>query len=111
MTETLVVLCTCPNPPEAERLAGGLVENGFAACVNILPEIRSIYRWRGELHNDSETLMIIKSTREAYERLEAWIREHHVYDVPEVLAVPVQAGSQAYMEWVRNETIGTGREG
>lgn len=111
MTEALVVLCTCPDAAEAERLAGGLVENEFAACVNILPDIRSIYRWRGELNNDNEVLMIVKTSRQTYAGLEAWIRENHPYDVPEVLAIPVAAGSEAYLDWVINETIGASRGG
>jgi len=103
MTEVFVILCTCPNTIEAEKLAAGLVENGMAACVNIFPEIRSIYRWQGVLHNDAEVLMIVKTTRSAYSRVEKWLSEHHPYDVPEILAIPVQAGSSGYLDWVRTE--------
>jgi periplasmic divalent cation tolerance protein len=103
MTDVLTVLCTCPEAATARRLAGGLVEQGLAACVNILPEIRSIYRWHGALQEDAEALMIAKTTRQAYARLEAWLVEHHPYDVPEVLALPVQAGSPDYLGWVLNE--------
>jgi len=104
MTEVLVVLCTCPDAPTARRLACGLVEQGLAACVNILPEIRSIYRWQGETRDDAETLLIAKTTGRAYGRLENWLREHHPYEVPEVLALPVQAGASDYLDWVLNET-------
>ena len=90
--------------PTAERLAGGLVERGLAACVNILPQIRSIYRWNGETQDDAEVLMIAKTTRSAYTGLEAWLVEQHPYDVPEVLGLPVEKGSGAYLEWVANET-------
>jgi periplasmic divalent cation tolerance protein len=103
MTEVLTVLCTCPNSIEAAKLAAGLVESELAACVNILPEIRSIYRWQGDLHNDEEVLMIAKTTRQAYSRVEKWLIEHHPYDVPEILAIPVQAGSSSYLEWVKSE--------
>lgn len=103
MTDVLAVLCTCPDAATARRLADGLVEEGLAACVNILPEIRSIYRWRGATHDDGEVLMIAKTTRLTYAKLEAWLLRHHPYDVPEVLALPVAAGSSDYLDWVLNE--------
>jgi periplasmic divalent cation tolerance protein len=95
-----VVLCTCPDAEAAGRLASGLVEERLAACVNILPAIRSIYAWRGEVQDEAEALMIIKTTHEAYPAAEAWLKEHHPYEVPEVLSVPVQDGLAAYLEWV-----------
>ena len=103
MTEILVVLCTCPDVTTARGLAGGLVQRGLTACVNILPEIRSIYRWGDELQDEGEALMVIKTTRLAYAELEPWLLEHHPYDVPEVLALPVRAGSAGYLDWVLNE--------
>ena len=103
MTEILILVCTCPDAATARRLAGGLLERKLAACVNILPEIRSMYRWQGELHDDSEALMVVKTVQSAYAEVEAWLLQHHPYDVPEVLAVQVQAGSAAYLEWVQNE--------
>jgi len=103
MTEILILVCTCPDAATARRLAGGLLERKLAACVNILPEIRSMYRWQGELHDDGEALMVVKTVQQAYAEVEAWLLQHHPYDVPEVLAVQVQAGSAAYLEWVQNE--------
>ena len=103
MTEALVVLCTCPNEEVARGLAGCLVENRLAACVNILPEIRSIYRWQGELQEDGEALMIMKTSRQAYPALEARLLEDHPYDVPEVIAVPLEAGSRNYLDWIAAE--------
>lgn len=100
----LAVLCTCPDEDTAQRLGAGLVEAGLAACVNVLPSIRSIYRWKGTLQNDQETLMIIKTSRPAYRGLEAWLLERHPYDTPEVLALPVAAGSPAYLSWVLEGT-------
>jgi len=108
MTQVLVVLCTCPDSPTAESLATGLVENGLAACVNILPEIRSIYRWQGEVQQDAETLLIMKTGRETYLRMESWLVEHHPYDVPEVLALPIERGAADYLDWVIQETTKTG---
>jgi periplasmic divalent cation tolerance protein len=102
--EVLVVLCTCPDLQVAEGLACGLVEHGFAACVNILPEIRSIYRWQGKLQKDGEVLIIVKTTRQAYAGMEQWLSQHHPYDVPEILAIPVAEGSDEYLEWVLRET-------
>lgn len=102
--EAVVVLCTCPDGAVARRLAGGLVEAGLAACVNVLPAIRSIYRWEGEVQDDEEVLMIVKTRGAAYPELEAWLLEHHPYEVPEVLALPIRQGSPAYLEWLNAET-------
>jgi periplasmic divalent cation tolerance protein len=79
------------------------VERRLAACVNILPEVRSIYRWGGEPQEDQEALMVIKTTGLAYMEMESWLLEHHPYEVPEVLAIPVKAGSADYLDWVLNE--------
>jgi periplasmic divalent cation tolerance protein len=95
-----VVFCTCPDEAAAGRLASGLVEERLAACVNILPAIRSIYAWRGEVQDEAETLMIIKTTRASYPSAEAWLREHHPYEVPEVLSIRVEDGLAAYLDWV-----------
>jgi len=103
VTEILTVLCTCPDAATAKSLGAGLVEHGLAACVNILPEIRSIYRWRDEIHDECEVLLLAKTSRMAYGNLESWLLEHHPYDVPEVLALPVQAGAADYLDWVLNE--------
>jgi len=100
MTDALVVLCTCPDMKVAESLADGLVGNGFAACVNILPKIRSIYFWQGELHSDSEALMIIKTNQQGYTKLEWWLLDRHPYDNPEVLALTVEAGAEHYLDWI-----------
>ena len=108
MNHVLVVMCTCPDTDTAERLASGLVENRFAACVNILPEIRSIYRWENEVQQDSEALMVIKTSRSAYPGLENWLMDHHPYDVPEVLALPIEKGAGQYLDWVDRETTQPG---
>jgi len=103
LTEVLTVLCTCPDTATAKSLAAGLVEQGLAACVNILPEIRSIYRWRDEIHDDGEVLLLAKTSRQAYGKLESWLLEHHPYEVPEVLALAVQTGASDYLDWVLSE--------
>ena len=107
MTDALVVLCTCPNPEEASRLARGLVENRYAACVNICPPVRSIYRWQGETQDEEEVLMIIKTSAQAFRALQVWLLDRHSYDVPEILALPVAEGSPDYLEWlVRGASAG-----
>lgn len=98
-----IVLSTCPDADTATRLAGGLVENGLAACVNVVEGIRSIYRWQGTVHDERETLMIIKTTVARYAALERWIQENHPYDVPEVVALPVAGGAEAYLAWVSGQ--------
>lgn len=104
MHETLVLLCTCPNDPVARELAAGLVARRLAACVNVLPAIRSIYRWQGEVQEDGETLLMIKTTQAAYPALESWLARAHPYDVPEIIALNVERGWPAYLDWVENET-------
>jgi periplasmic divalent cation tolerance protein len=103
MTEGLVVLCTCPDEATAERLARDLVCGGFAACVNRSP-IRSTYRWQGALHEDPEVLLIAKTTRSRYEALERRLAALHPHEVPEIIALPVLAGSASYLAWLAQET-------
>ena len=100
MSEAVVILCTCPDEDTAGRLATGLVEDRLAACVNVLPGVRSIYRWQGEVQDDAEVLMVIKTTAASVTGLQTWLREAHPYDVPEIIALPVTAGSAEYLEWV-----------
>jgi len=105
--DVLAVLCTCPDAAVAQRLAGGLVGGGLAACVNVLPEIRSLYRWQGETCDEAEVLMIIKTTRGVYPALERWLRANHPYELPEVLALNVETGSEAYLGWVAAGVTGS----
>jgi periplasmic divalent cation tolerance protein len=95
----LVVLCTCPVEA-APALARGLVDKRLAACVNLLPQVQSIYRWQDQVQQDNESLLLIKTTSERYAQLEQHLREHHPYSVPEVLAVPASLGLEAYLQWV-----------
>ena len=105
--KAVVALCTCGSTQEAEKLARGLVAKRLAACVNVLPSIRSIYRWREEIHADAEVLMIIKTSRSCSDAAQAWLQEHHSYEVPEFLVLPVKQGSPEYLDWLLQET---GRE-
>ena len=96
----LLVLTNCPDAAVAERIARTLVELKLAACVNQLAPVQSIYRWQGEVQHDSELLLLIKTRGECYPALEARIRELHSYEVPEIIAVPLQRGSESYLAWL-----------
>lgn len=108
MTDVVVILVTAPPNEPAERIARELVESGLAACVNRVPGIRSVYRWEGRIHDDGEDLLIIKTGRAHAEALTARIREIHPYDVPEILVLPVSAGSPSYLAWVLAQTAVSG---
>ena len=101
---TLLVLTNLPDRAVAERLAETLIEKRVAACVNILAPCRSVYRWKGAVQHDEEHPMLIKTTTEAYSALEAAIRAGHPYELPEIIAVPVERGLPAYLDWVAAET-------
>lgn len=103
MTDKIVVLSTCGSAEEATRLARALVEKKLAACVNVMPAIRSIYRWKGVIEDEQESLLVIKSSRALFDQLRAEIERLHSYEVPEVIAVPVVDGSEEYLAWLDRE--------
>lgn len=100
----VIVLCTCPDPGTAETIARGLVEGSLAACVNILPGVRSIYRWKGLVESSQEQLLLVKTRRGSYAHVEQAIRDRHPYELPEIIAVPMVAGSSGYLVWI-NEMV------
>lgn len=102
--DVAVLFCTVPNEEVGARLARAIVEAGDAACVNLVPGLRSIYRWQGEICDDAELLLVMKTTRSRCEALSRHVSELHPYDTPELIALPVEAGLHAYLEWVRGET-------
>jgi periplasmic divalent cation tolerance protein len=102
--EVLVVITNVPDRATAERIAEALVTVSVAACVNILAECASVYRWQGKLEHAKEVPLLIKTTRAAYPRLEATLRKLHPYELPEIIAVPVTAGLPEYLNWVVIET-------
>jgi periplasmic divalent cation tolerance protein len=104
MTDVRVVLVTAPTGDPAAALARLLVDERLAACVNLVPGVRSIYRWEGQVCDDREDLLVIKTASDRMEALVARLREVHPYAVPEVLALAVDAGSTRYLEWVLAET-------
>jgi len=99
-TDALVVLVTVPNAETAEKLAEALVGERLAACVNVLDGVRSIYRWKGAVERDDELLCLCKTTRDGFDRLRARVVELHPYEVPEVIALPIEAGHAAYLAWL-----------
>ena len=101
---TLLVLTNLPDRAAAERLAEELVQKNLAACVNILAPCRSVYRWKGAVQHDEEHPMLIKTTHERYGALEQTLRAGHPYELPEIIAVPIERGLPAYLEWVAAET-------
>jgi periplasmic divalent cation tolerance protein len=101
--ESIVMLVTCGSAKEARRLAGALVRQRLAACVNVMASpVKSVYRWKGKVETATEVLMLIKTTQRKFAALEKEIRQLHSYETPEIIALPIAAGSKAYLEWLRN---------
>ena len=101
MSGEIIVLVTVPNEEEAFKIAGALVDERLAACVNILPGVQSVYRWDGEVTRDAEMLLIIKSTSERYDEVERRVSEIHSYSTPEVIAIGINRGAESYLRWLR----------
>lgn len=99
-----LLYCTCPDADTAQRIARALVESGQAACVNIIPGLRSVYRWQGAVQEDAEYLLLIKTQVARVASLTESILSLHPYELPEVIAVPVLAGHAPYLDWVRDST-------
>ena len=102
-SDVRVVLCTCP-PECAADLARKIVGERWAACVNIIGGVRSVYRWEGEIQDDAESLLVIKVAAAGVERLQSNLVAEHPYDVPEVLVIGAESGSDAYLSWVAENT-------
>lgn len=103
-TDALVVLCTCPDDQTARGIATALLAAKVAACVNCVTGIRSLYRWEGQIREDAEVLLVIKTTASRYAALQALLEAAHPYDVPEIIALPVTAGADPYLDWLRQAT-------
>jgi len=101
MTDKIVVFSACSTLDEARRIARKLIESRLAACVNVMPGVRSCYVWEGKLTWSEEVLLVMKTTREEFERLEKRVRELHSYEVPEIVGVKVEVGFEKYLDWVR----------
>jgi periplasmic divalent cation tolerance protein len=103
MTNKIVVFSTCGSAEEAQALARKLLEARLAACVNLLMQIRSFYWWKGKVEEAGEWLLIIKTSREHFERVRVLLETSHSYELPEVLALPVIEGSPNYLDWLDRE--------
>jgi len=102
MSESLVVLTTVESVEDGECLANLLVERELAACVQILPPMKSVYRWEGKIEHSREVLLLIKTTSVVYNALEEAIRQNHPYQTPEIVALQIAVGSKKYLDWVAN---------
>jgi len=100
MTNAITILTTCGSEETALTIAAAVVDQGYAACVNIFPSIKSYYYYKGGTHLDEEVMLMIKSTRDQFDAISRVITELHTYEVPEILMVPVEACSEGYLEWI-----------
>ena len=104
MSEHCVLFITAGSKEEADTLSRGLVEEKLAFCVNTIPRIQSTYYWEDKIHVDEEFLLIVKTRKDRYDALEAWVKSNHSYDVPEIIALPIERGLPAYLsgidDWV-----------
>lgn len=98
--EPIIVMMTAPSAAEATRIAEELVSQKLAACVQILPEMQSIYVWKGEVQHQSEVLIVAKTTQNNFSKLERQVRAIHSYETPEIVALPIVSGSPSYLEWL-----------
>jgi periplasmic divalent cation tolerance protein len=110
MTDKRIVLTTAGSEEEAHKIAHTLVERCLAACVNVVPQVTSIYRWRGKVEEAREWLLLIKTTESAFEQLRNAIAELHSYDLPECISVAIENGSSLYLQWI-DESISIGGTG
>jgi periplasmic divalent cation tolerance protein len=107
-SDAIVVFMTAANTQEASRIAELLVEKNLAACVQILPEMQSVYRWEGEIEKQPEILILAKTVRSKFEKLETEVRAVHSYETPEIVAAPITNGSTPYLEWL-SASVGSSR--
>ena len=103
-TSALLILCSCPDRTNAERLAGELIDNRLAACVSVSAPVTSFYEWQGERQSEQEVMLFIKSTRQRYPELERHLSSSHPYELPEIIAVPVEQGLSGYLNWLEECT-------
>lgn len=103
----IIVLTTCNSSEIASSIAESLVSNKLAACVNIINGIESVYQWQGKIEHDKEILLIIKTQQYLYSQLEQAIQELHDYELPEIIAVPINTGEKNYLNWIQSATIAT----
>ena len=106
MAEHVIALTTIGSEEDASRLARVLIDRRLVACVNVLPSVRSLYLWKGRVEDEREHLCILKTRSDRLERLRAAFEELHPYDVPELVVLPIEGGSERYLEWI-DATLGS----
>ncbi len=104
LTPYLIIFCTVPDKESGIKISKALLKSRLAACVNSVSDVNSMYWWNQNIEQDKERLLIIKTRRDLYADLEKTIKNIHPYDVPEIVALPVAAGSASYLEWIKSET-------
>ena len=104
MTDARIVLTTAGSSQEAEKIAAALVERRLAACVNIIPQIQSVYRWEGKVERSTEWLLLIKTRADTFERLRDAIEQLHSYEVPECIMLQISDGAEPYLRWIEENT-------
>lgn len=97
-----IILCTCPDRESAEKIARQLINDKIAACINILPGITSIYTWQGNIETEQEHLLLIKTRKDRFQAIEKSIQTSHPYEIPEIIAIPVENGLAEYMQWIES---------
>lgn len=102
-SEIIIVFVTVPGLREGSRISKAILTSRLAACVNVIPGVQSIYKWKGKIVQEKEAMLVLKTTRLRYRKLEQKIKELHPYEVPEVIAIPLICGSPQYVEWVTRE--------
>jgi periplasmic divalent cation tolerance protein len=108
MTDKIIVLVTCGSKREARRIARALVDARLAACVNVAQApVESVFRWKGKIETAREFLLMIKTSRKRFAALEAEVRRLHSYDIPEIIALPIERGSRPYLAWIGDSVRGT----
>ena len=105
MENYIIIYCTVPSDEVGNAIAEDIVSSRLAACVNIVPNITSIYRWKDKICRDFENLLIIKSKKSLFDKICAAIRNNHPYEVPEIISVDIEGGSEPYLSWIGNNTL------
>ena len=100
----ILVLVSCPDEETAVRIGRTAVENRLAACITVIPRVKSVYRWKGQVEEADEVLLLIKTRGELFQRLEEAIVERHPYSVPEIISIRINQGHTPYLEWIKEET-------
>lgn len=102
--EYIVIYCTVPNKKEGKLIAKKLVDHKLAACVNIIDKVESVFLWDGKICEENEAMMIIKTKKEMFEKIQFVIKDMHSYNVPEIIAMPILQGDEIYLKWIEHET-------